>query len=625
MKLVTECPLFVLCFRACAQAQEIERVSSGVVVTATEPVYTINGYATVYTALHVTDDKSWTRSWTSVLTKCIQRITTVVNHPDLLAVKGNILHGLRARQAQLPRYRTRRAPLGFIGDIGSTLFGLATADDVQAVADATEQVGRAVTGIAESQNKIIAQVNQLGHLQETISVKLSETVGVVNSLSKIVRALANATQDLAGQTAQLTFIQQIQEIAGEMDIQLTLRLYLESRQRELRLGCESRLVTESLVPISIVNGLLTDRRNRIDLDAYNYYQYATVTKLIEINDILYCVIRTPLLEYDQYRTYHLNTFPVCTDQGCYRTYRDETFIMDTRGGSIYFPEVCYGVNAPLACQPGVRYAPDQQPCLQGLISNNPVQQKQCPITYTKTPGPPYPLQTTIPNRYVLRTDAVLYQYRCSDQRPQSAKLEAGTYIITIPPECDLDAGHWLLHGLKLTTIRINSTQPTLPQPLNITTLGFATQPSWKHPPFPAGINQLDFPTYEDLEKIAIPDSVDLLSPLDHLRSPYKLTILILLCLVLIPLVILLGLRWYTGKWCTRPVSPSKAENPEPLLHYNARAQALTYPTAPPPVSSGTGMQQRYWAATQTEGLYPILPRDDQDTTGQDNIALQQEG
>ena len=73
---------------ACTQAQEIEKVSPGVVVIATEPIYTMN--------------------------------------PDL-AVRGNILHGLRARQAQLPRCKKRQAPLGCIGDIVSTLFCLATA------------------------------------------------------------------------------------------------------------------------------------------------------------------------------------------------------------------------------------------------------------------------------------------------------------------------------------------------------------------------------------------------------------------------------------------------------------------------------------------------------------------
>jgi hypothetical protein len=51
--------------------------------------------------------------------------------------------------------RKRRSPFDFVGDVGSSLFGLATESDVQAIAEANRVLGRAVDGIVNTQNQIV--------------------------------------------------------------------------------------------------------------------------------------------------------------------------------------------------------------------------------------------------------------------------------------------------------------------------------------------------------------------------------------------------------------------------------------------------------------------------------------
>jgi hypothetical protein len=80
-------------------------------------------------------------------------------------------------------------------------------------------------------------------------------------------------------------------------------------------------------------------------------------------------------------------------------------------------------------------------------------------------------------------------------------LTAGVYVVTIDPNCDLDAGTWLLHGIPTLREAYNISIP-LPEVIAIPHL---QQMNFSHNiHIPPGVRQMEYDSYHDLQ--APPDS-----------------------------------------------------------------------------------------------------------------------
>ena len=76
--------------------------------------------------------------------------------------------------------------------------------------------------------------------------------------------------------------------------------------------CEARIVNEDLIPISFLTKIREVGGDQSGLMPENYYGYAQVRKVVEIEGQLYCKVRIPILSDSSLRQYFVKTFPICT-------------------------------------------------------------------------------------------------------------------------------------------------------------------------------------------------------------------------------------------------------------------------------------------------------------------------
>lgn len=67
----------------------------------------------------------------------------------------------QAKSTEITEKCDKRGIFGFVGQIGSALFGTATTSDVQAIAKANEEIAERVEGVIIDQRKAIAKVNAI--------------------------------------------------------------------------------------------------------------------------------------------------------------------------------------------------------------------------------------------------------------------------------------------------------------------------------------------------------------------------------------------------------------------------------------------------------------------------------
>jgi len=436
-------------------------------------------------------------------------------------LRGQLYNRLDHLKERIRRPETKRRNkrtvdlLEGIGEIGASVFGLATIRDVKILAEVNERLAGAVDGVVNTQREVAAVVNTLGHQQEELEERMSAVIGAINNYKGIMRTLEGRLENITEQLELIRVVAMFNLLLDSIDSQVDFYQHALDQMTLTRTTCEARLVSETVVPLDTVELILAQTLNRVAIEPLAYYQYMSVKRITQIGDVTYCIVRAPMLNDEPHMMYHLNTFPVCspTAAGCYRIYKDVTVVMGTMSETLYFPERCYGRH-PLACQPGVVYAKDQQPCLHGLISGDVTQQELCPVTYTKTPDPAHPISTNILNRYVLRTDPTLYHYRCKGKSPFTSKLEQGTYIVALQAGCDMDAGLWLLKGLEERSFAVNVTIPP-PQPVNLSGFDLNNYSQWPPIKLPPGINQLEFTNFKDVSK---PQQTNLHDTVKHIQA-----------------------------------------------------------------------------------------------------------
>lgn len=148
-----------------------------------------------------------------------------------------------------------------------------------------------------------------------------------------------------------------------------------------RMACESQTVTEALLPLDHMQGLLRENAGRSFLTLYQSYEYVQVLKILVINDAVYCKLRIPMFTDTLETEYHVATFPRYGPHGCLQIQAPLPFVMHPTTAEVYYSDDCVG-HTFKACRPGVHFPSDQQPCLHGLIDGNPEAQQQCPVLVT---------------------------------------------------------------------------------------------------------------------------------------------------------------------------------------------------------------------------------------------------
>ena len=430
-------------------------ISTGAVIAHTEETKEITGYADVYVQL--TESNSEEGKWTEMIHHIenwidrnlrLDNSTAMEGIPELLKGRIDVLR----RQVKL-HTRSKRGLFDFVGKVSKYLFGTATEDENQAIQQAQRKLGNAVEGVVSVTNKIIGTVNHLGRTQVYISRQLNTLIARHNAQQAALEIQATVHQQMHGRILMGMRIIRIMNSIATFGEVLHERRFYNQESDAVRLACQAGIVNEQVVPLRTLQAILTEARS--SEDPRQYYQYLEIKKLITTQGTDYCIVKVPLLGRMAHRQYTISTFPV-GNKTLMRIPKIDDFIINPVNEELYYPELCYGTS-PKACQPTVRMDKTSQPCYLGLISNDRELQKQCPLEVYNPLDNYHPVPTGELNKFVLRTTATKYHYRCPTTSPLSGYLPLGSYIIQIEPQCIFDATIWRLNGLTQTQTTLNTT------------------------------------------------------------------------------------------------------------------------------------------------------------------------
>jgi hypothetical protein len=479
-----------------AGIQTITPIVSGAIVASEEPVMEIAGYADVFVQLtenHLADNR-----WSFICSKLNYQIEArshmyagELRSLDTLVQKR--IEDIKHRISKTDR--NRRGLFDFVGDIASSLFGIPSASDVRTLKEANERLADAVEGVVQHERQITAKVNILGRKQQEIAEKVNQLISHQAEQYDILASRIRESDYVIRTILQVTRINTLLDV-----VEANLREYegTLAMVQAMRVSCESRIITEQLIPPIMVEHILASGQNQREIDPVNYYAYIQVRKITEIDGKVYCMLRAPLFASDKERQISIVTVPTCIAGKCLKLYQPEPFIINYATEELYYPSECSGPK-PRACRPGVKYDKRELPCLHGLINGDPTQQAKCPLTVYKDMPPPQPIATVALNRYIVSTGETIYHYRCPQLSPRTGSLLEGSYVIDIEPNCVLDAMSWMLQGLPTKEIQYsNPIQPA--RPINLTWLEIAKLPIANHTALlPVGVSQLTLPNYTALE------------------------------------------------------------------------------------------------------------------------------
>ena len=481
-----------------AKGPTITPVPSGVVITSREEVRSVKSWSKVFVTL--SQPRAPEPGFLHVLGLVEEHVYLRFNRNNSQTWKLGELLLIRTRTLRdLVRTtrRTRRSPFDFVGDIGSSLFGIARTSDVVAVAKLGQKLAGRLEGVVEEQQQVIAKVNLIGKRQNEISQKIMALIEYNRETWAIIKRYWARTENRLEENEA---VQRMSEILSILEHEIyAYRRTFEDGHR-VRTLCETSIVNEDLLPVGMVKQIQKSRNNQYIVPAYKYYQYIEVAVLTIIDNELICILNAPILNEEKFIQYNIATFPVRKDQSYVKLYHDEKVIYGTYGGEIFFPRRCRG-REPIVCEAGVIYDKSQQPCLHGMITGDINQLRQCPITFSKTAGPAHRVYSPIRNRFVVRTPEVDYHYRCAGSPPRRGHLTVGTYIIDVGPKCNFDALIWSLRGVSEDVFYYNVTlaEPKVIQPALYLIQNISEE--WNQIELPPGIRELELPNITVLHQI----------------------------------------------------------------------------------------------------------------------------
>ena len=544
---------------------KIVPVLTGAIVASQEPVLEIKSYADVYVTLAQPQPES---QWRDAINR-IRGLVENFHHPGsygpgsgyklLLLNHLDILTNRFERTN--PRTRQKRGLFNFVGDIASGLFGIPSASDIEGLKKANRVLAETVDGIVRTQRRTIARVNQIGRKQKEMAIEMNKIIRECQYQRRVLTGLARQERDRTWATRIMLLLDILE--ARLLNYEETM-----GQAQAVRVACEARLVTEQVLPMRIAKQIV---EHQPQVDLVSYYAYIQVTKIMETDMGVYCVLRAPEFSVETSTLYNIQTFPICEQPNrCLEIKRPDPFVLKASNEDLYFPVDCIGPK-PRACRPGIVYDKTQQLCLHGLITHDPRQMQTCPITIHAS-EPQENVQSYELNKYFVTTEATDYHYRCPTVTPRRHQLTKGHYLITVEPECVMDTPIWTARGIPVKEVNVTL---EFEQPQSIPTewlvLPNDTQVTLKLPP--AGLNKITVPTYQD---IFIPHPPDVIQQIDQINSkigvkgtPWWIWLIVA---IVIAIALVIGLC-YCHQQC-KCVSPVMTKT-RPSVKYDADRQHCT--------------------------------------------------
>lgn len=401
----------------------------------------------------------------------INGINANLTHTTKKAWKDR-LQRFKQRLSATTRHRNRRGLLNIIGELAHSLFGVATAEQLEETRDIIEQMKRRSDVFAHSIKELMTVVNATTLYVQENRLHLAEVRHHQLQVQRHLEALTEAHNEAVGRLDTVELRLEMERVLGALAIAVDTHSEELARYRRERAALETGRLTEELLPPEILQEILKVG-TALQVEALPrlewYYESILITPWWGDERTLMYSAKLPLVEPTEYLYYTIQTWPVPYPQGDLSVQLEtgSAYGLDTRHGYLFVPQGCMGEN-PVVCRPGPLYNERGLQCPRGILTNNQEMRSQCEVTVEKGANSTRISQIGL-NQYVIVTWGESYAERCSGRPEVAMTLPAGVHTVTVNNECTLNGETWSIRAMIQKEMHLSLSPPPTPdlEPLDL--------------------------------------------------------------------------------------------------------------------------------------------------------------
>jgi hypothetical protein len=454
---------------------KITPIPDGLLVTQSKDVYAVGSQ---YEILITIEPPTWPKVFDDYILKLMTYIRNLSRTVSLTSHDHKLwLRRLGGMTSVKRKYliRSKRALLGIVGKISKTLFGTATTEDVERIAEVLRtsvqdqdklftRVNSLLTIVNQSNSDITLNRNRLllvrSHLEE-----------VTSRYNGLIASYNNLTLTIDGLRTNYMIEHMVQAIERHADV-----IYQQMDNfHTQKLALEDERLTEDLLSEQALTDILQEAETshtRMVSPIQWYYEYSTVQPIWTKQTLVYKVL-LPLVIPQTFTMYNFHVFPVLNDQGTIVTKMNvvKGLAIDTMTGYMMQPYECKG-HAPLVCKNNIKYKAGHE-CEYAMLHTKGSNFSQCNAD-VKVGNFDSTVESFHNEGYVLSSKGEAITTRCPHKMSVEEIVSAGVYILHVPDLCVLSGPTWSVSKIKkvFKKVRIAATKVPIPF-LNI--VNFATK------------------------------------------------------------------------------------------------------------------------------------------------------
>ena len=379
-----------------------------------------------------------------------------------------------ATPQSLPITRIKRGLFNFVGEIGATLFGTATEDQVEELKRQIVKAQRTNRRIVHTTYELISVVNQT---RAEVTLNRQHLIAVEKFAKELYNELMSFRKGITGLVGSLVALEQssqIDQILSALESVHNLWLRKADRYRRQRASLELGQLTEEIVPPKELL-LILEASQGVGLFSPGlawYYQHVSLVPVWEETQRLVFTAQLPLMDKIRYARYRIRSWPVPAN-GSDHTLTvqiPDDVAVDTQRGGIFEPHDCAG-NDSAICRSGPIYGKGRLLCTRGILNGDDTQRASCLFTAARETSPAGYAEEVAPALYVISTYGEGYSLHCRGKSEKRHTFEVGLYLLRVAADCRVQGRDWTLPGVAHLQAQLAVAPDILTHlPLNITTL-----------------------------------------------------------------------------------------------------------------------------------------------------------
>lgn len=427
-------------------------VKGGVLQLSEKTAFRQVAHADVYVMIDSVVEEGVRARTEELIDRTTERLRHLVQQFDGDSIFGELLmRRINSLWTPSKHSRTKRGLINLVGSLSSMLFGTATQEEVDKISRAVQALQATSRNLATLERKQLAAIDVLTENQQIIAGRLSDALTHIDRQDVLLQQLGRVLEEEARHLHHVEMRQRLTLLVANFADDVVAFKEMEAEVRLRRDLCESRRVTEAILPRDALEALLDNTANGARIPIDWYYTNLAVESMFLVNNTVICKLVIPYTHSETFRALKFRTLPVpaVNVSGFVKIYHDFNIAVSTTSDEVMFvtDSDCLGAD-PVICPEVPRFTLEQFPCIRGLLDNNLELQKQCPLLFMKAVDQADNLERLGLNLYAGYFESTEYYYRCTNTKPLYGRLEAGPYILALDADCTLDTGTFALSGVR---------------------------------------------------------------------------------------------------------------------------------------------------------------------------------